>query len=68
MLCVGKDDVYTAMAKTVGLPLAISALLLLNNKINLTGIQIPTNRKIYIQVLKELEKYGVTFNEYSNEK
>lgn len=68
MLCVGKDDVYTAMAKTVGLPLAISALLLLNNKINLTGIQRPTNRKIYIPVLKELEKYGVTFNEYSNEK
>jgi len=68
MLCIGKDDVYTAMAKTVGLPLAISALLLLNNKINLTGIQRPTNRKIYIPVLKELEKYGVTFNEYSNEK
>ena len=68
MVCKGKDDTYTAMAKTVGLPLAISSILLLNNKINLTGIHTPIDREIYNPVLKELKMNGITFNEYMNEK
>ena len=64
MVCKGKDDTYTAMAKTVGLPIAISSILLLNNKINLTGIHTPIDKEIYNPVLKELEANGINFEEY----
>tara|TARA_B100001113_G_scaffold344495_1_gene332995 strand:+ start:221 stop:1549 length:1329 start_codon:yes stop_codon:yes gene_type:complete len=64
MVCKGIDDTYTAMAKTVGLPLAISSILLLNNKINLTGVHTPIDKEIYNPVLKELEANGINFEEY----
>ena len=64
MVCKGDDDVYTAMAKTVGLPLAISSLLILNDKINLNGIQTPLYSNIYNPVLEELRKFGINFEEY----
>jgi saccharopine dehydrogenase (NAD+, L-glutamate forming) len=64
MVCKGKDETYTAMAKTVGLPLAISSILLLNNKINLIGVHTPIEREIYNPVLKELEANGINFEEY----
>ena len=64
MVCKGIDDTYTAMAKTVGLPLAISSILLLNNKINLTGIHTPIDKEIYNPVLKELDANGINFEEY----
>ena len=64
MVCKGKDETYTAMAKTVGLPLAISSILLLNNKINLVGVHTPIEREIYNPVLKELEANGINFKEY----
>ncbi len=63
MGCIGEDSTYTAMSKTVGLPLAIACLLILNKEINLTGIQTPINKEIYEPVLKELENYGIFFNE-----
>jgi len=64
MVCKGKDDTYTAMAKTVGLPLAISSILLLNNKINLTGVRTPIEKEIYNPILKELEENGINFEEH----
>ncbi|MFL2609835.1 MAG: saccharopine dehydrogenase C-terminal domain-containing protein [Flavobacteriaceae bacterium] len=64
MVCKGDDDVYTAMAKTVGLPLAISSLLILNDKINHNGIQTPVYSDIYNPVLEELRKFGIKFEEY----
>ena len=64
MVCKGIDDTYTAMSKTVGLPLAISSILLLNNKINLTGVHTPIDKEIYNPVLKELEANGINFEEY----
>ena len=66
MVCKGDDDVYTAMAKTVGLPLAISSLLILNDKINLNGIQTPIYSDIYNPVLEELRKFGINFEEYKS--
>ena len=63
MGCKGEDSTYTAMAKTVGLPLAIACLLILNKEINLTGIQTPINKEIYDPVLEELENFGIFFNE-----
>lgn len=59
----GEDQTYTAMAKTVGLPLAISAKLILQGKIKARGVTIPTTKEIYEPVLAELETLGVKFVE-----
>ncbi len=59
----GENNLRTAMAKTVGLPLGIAAKLILNGKIKMTGLHIPTAKEIYVPVLKELEKQGVKFHE-----
>ena len=36
---------------------------ILNKEINLKGTQTPINKEIYEPVLKELENYGIFFNE-----
>lgn len=59
----GTDSVNTAMSKTVGLPLAVSAKLILEGKIQPKGVNIPTEKYIYEPVLKELEGHGITFIE-----
>ena len=59
----GENSLRTAMAKTVGLPLGIAAKYILNGKIKLTGLHIPTAKEIYEPVLKELEQHQVTFAE-----
>ncbi|KUJ63242.1 saccharopine dehydrogenase [Flavobacteriaceae bacterium CRH] len=63
MVCIGDDQTYTAMAKTVGLPVAMATLLILNKKITTPGVQLPINKELYKPILKELEEYGVIFNE-----
>ena len=64
MVCIGEDQTYTAMAKTVGLPLAIATLAILNSKITIKGVQLPVKKDIYNPILKELIEYGIEFNEY----
>jgi len=51
----------TAMARTVGLPVAIAAKLILNGTLSLTGVQIPNQKAIYQPVLQELEQLGIKF-------
>jgi saccharopine dehydrogenase-like NADP-dependent oxidoreductase len=63
LIVVGEDQTYTAMAKTVGLPAAIAAKLILNNEIKSRGVLIPVLKEIYEPVLKELEIFGITFKE-----
>ena len=63
MGCIGEDSIYTAMAKTVGLPIAIACLLILNKKINLSGVKTPIDKEIYKPILQELENFGISFNE-----
>jgi len=63
MVCIGDDQIYTAMAKTVGLPVAMATLLILNGKITTPGVQLPIRKEVYEPILKELEEYGVVFNE-----
>ncbi|MGE6354547.1 saccharopine dehydrogenase family protein [Flavobacterium sp. NPDC079362] len=63
MVCIGDDQTYTAMAKTVGLPVAMATLLILNGKITTPGVQLPIRKEVYQPILKELEEYGVIFNE-----
>ena len=65
MVCLGEDQTYTAMAKTVGLPVAMATLLILNGKIKTPGVQIPIRKEVYLPILKELEENGIIFKEQS---
>lgn len=65
LIVKGDDNIHTAMAKTVGLPLGITAKLILEGKINLTGLHIPVVAEIYKPVLAELELNGIKFKEES---
>ncbi len=59
----GENQYYTAMAKTVGLPLGIAALKILNKEIKTPGVQIPIAKEVYQPILKELENFGIVFKE-----
>ena len=59
----GEDEVYTAISKTVGLPAAMAAKLILNGELPLTGTHIPTHPVIYTKVLEELKTVGINFIE-----
>ena len=59
----GENQVQTAMAKTVGLPLGIAAKLRLTGRLDLTGLYIPTIKEIYDPVLSELRENGIIFRE-----
>ncbi len=63
MVVVGENQTYTAMAKTVGLPVAMATIAILNGKVKTTGVQIPIKKEIYEPILNELEDFGIKFNE-----
>jgi len=63
MVCIGDDQTYTAMAKTVGLPVAMATLQILNGNIKTPGVQLPIRPEVYNPILKELETFGVIFKE-----
>ena len=60
---LGEDQVYTGMAKTVGLPVGIATKLILNGVISGSGVKVPVNSDIYNPVLAELENFGIEFIE-----
>lgn len=55
----GEDAIQTAMAKTVGLPLAIATKLLLLGKLNDRGVVIPVYASLYQPILDELKNLGI---------
>ncbi len=59
----GEDNTYTAMAKTVGLPLGIAAVKILKGEIHSPGVLLPVKKEIYEPVLQELGTYGIRFRE-----
>jgi saccharopine dehydrogenase (NAD+, L-glutamate forming) len=63
MVLIGEDQTFTAMAATVGLPVAMAALMILNKKITTPGVQRPISKEVYTPILKELEEYGIHFKE-----
>jgi saccharopine dehydrogenase-like NADP-dependent oxidoreductase len=67
LVVIGDDPIHTAMAKTVGIPLAIASKLILQGKITARGVVIPTTKEIYDPVLKELESFGVKFEEQEHQ-
>lgn len=59
----GENQTYTAMAKTVGLPVAIATMKILNKEITTPGVLLPISKEIYEPILTELEAYGIRFTE-----
>ena len=54
----------SAMARTVSLPAAIAARLVLEGEIQLTGVRIPVDREVYGPVLDELANLGIECKEF----
>jgi saccharopine dehydrogenase (NAD+, L-glutamate forming) len=67
MVTIGEDQTYTAMAKTVGLPVAIASLKILNKEITTPGVLRPIAKEVYGPILEELETYGIYFKEEKKE-
>jgi len=67
MVCLGRDQLHTAMAKTVGLPVAMAAIAILNKKITTPGVLRPIAKEVYEPILKELHSYGIIFTEKERE-
>lgn len=59
----GIPDGDSSMARTVGLPAAIATRLILEGKIEMTGVHIPVIPKIYTPILQELKGMDITFKE-----
>jgi hypothetical protein len=63
----GKNATETAMATTVGLPLAMGVCAYLKGEIKITGLHIPIHPSIYKPILKSLEEEGIVFEEITTE-
>jgi saccharopine dehydrogenase-like NADP-dependent oxidoreductase len=67
MVVIGDDPENTAMAKTVGLPLAIATRMILEGRITERGVLLPISPNIYRPVLEELALNGLSFTEKTYE-
>ena len=59
----GADEHKTAIARTVSLPAAIGATLLVEDKISLKGVHIPIAKEVYQPILKQLAELGIKLTE-----
>jgi saccharopine dehydrogenase (NADP+, L-glutamate forming) len=66
LVVLGDDADRTAMAKTVGWPLAIATKLLAEGTMGVRGVVVPTQAEVYLPILHELKKLGVVFDEREN--
>ncbi len=57
----GEDKTYTAMSKTVGLPIAVLVEHIINVNFNKSGIHLPFKKYIYEPVLERLSELGINF-------
>jgi saccharopine dehydrogenase-like NADP-dependent oxidoreductase len=53
----------SSMSRSVGLPAAIGARLVLEGKIRMTGVRVPVHPEIYGPILEELATLGIRFEE-----
>lgn len=63
MVDTGIPNGDSSMARTVSLPAAIATKMILQGRIDLTGVHIPVLPEIYEPVLAELEAMGITLVE-----
>jgi saccharopine dehydrogenase-like NADP-dependent oxidoreductase len=59
----GEPGGFTAISKTVGLPAALAAKLILTGELPISGCHIPTHPAVYTKVLPELKENGMIFKE-----
>ena len=59
----GEDRSNTALAKIVGLPMAIMLRRVMNGEIKEMGMSVPMKKEVYDPILKEMEEYGVVFED-----
>lgn len=67
MVVKGENKVFSAMSKTVGLPMALLAERIMTDKFDpstIPGVQIPIMPEVYNPILRELAKNGVEFIEH----
>jgi saccharopine dehydrogenase-like NADP-dependent oxidoreductase len=62
---IGEDEIHTAMAKTVGLPLALGVELILEGNCPEKGVVIPVSEYWYNGILPKLEQMGICFSEHT---
>ncbi|CAG7886430.1 unnamed protein product [Brassica rapa] len=60
---IKNGQMTTAMAKTVGIPAAIGALLLIEDKIKTRGVLRPLEPEVYLPALDILQAYGIKLME-----
>ena len=64
IVVLGENTFKTAMAKTVGLPLAIATHQYLEGQIKSTGVKIPVEKEIYQPILQQLKTdFDISFIE-----
>lgn len=64
MVLKGEGGEHSAMARTVGMPMAILASLVLTKKLKPpVGVLLPVMQSVYRPVLRELEYNGITFTD-----
>ncbi len=63
LVVTGQNANYTAMAMTVGLPMAMAVKMILNGELKRTGVLMPVYPEIYNPILAELKQYGIEFKE-----
>lgn len=63
LLLTGKDEQHTAMAATVGLPIAFATEMLLNGRLKRTGVVLPVTPDLYNPILEKLQNHGILFSE-----
>ena len=68
MVAEGIPHGDSAMSRAVSLPAAIAARLILEGRIETTGVLMPTLREIYEPVLAELASEGIGFKERVTER
>lgn len=64
ILDIKGNERHTAMAETVGLPIAIAARMMLKNQIKTIGVIRPVIKEIYEPVLAELSILGISFKHF----
>ena len=65
LLAFGEPEGYTAMAKTVGLPVAIAAQLIVQGRIKGAGVVGPFDPAVYEPILEHLSQEGITLMDSS---
>lgn len=66
MTLEGEDEHFTAMSKTVGMPIAFACELILQNKIEGRGVLLPNTSDIYEPILRRLNDINIQFQEKTN--